>query len=111
MKVDKFFPEDFQYHQVCVLDNPNTVILPYFERATAFLHQAIANNGTCFVHCQRGVSRSASFVIAYLMKYFENGSMSAEQAIQFVKKKRKIVKPNSGFVLQLKKWEHERNIY
>ena len=101
VEVSKFFPQDFQYHQVCVLDTPQATILPYLERALDFMDAGIKSGG-CLVHCQRGVSRSASFVIAYLMK---TQRLCAEDAIKQVKQRRRIVKPNTGFVKQLKEWE------
>jgi len=46
------------------------------------------------VHCAAGVSRSASIVIAYLMKI---NHWTFENAYSFVKSKRKIIDPNFGF--------------
>ena len=46
------------------------------------------------LHCAAGVSRSASFTIAFLMK--EN-KLSYEDAKEFVKSKRKCILPNTGF--------------
>ena len=46
------------------------------------------------VHCQQGVSRSASIVIAFLIKKFK---VCYKDALDFVKKKRSIVNPNEGF--------------
>jgi len=53
------------------------------------------------VHCFAGHSRSASFVIAYLMKYYE---MTYDDALEFVQKKRETVSPNDGFVTQLRSY-------
>lgn len=50
----------------------------------------------------QGISRSASVVIAYLIK---NHGMSYEFAFAFVKKYRACIQPNSGFVKCLKEWE------
>jgi protein-tyrosine phosphatase len=54
------------------------------------------------VHCAAGVSRSASFVIAYLMRVEK---MKYVDAYQSVKTKRQIIRPNSGFVKQLREYE------
>jgi len=51
------------------------------------------------VHCAAGVSRSASFMIAFLMK---DQGIGYEESRKIVKSKRNIVNPNSGFVSQLK---------
>lgn len=52
----------------------------------------------------KGISRSVSVVIGYLMS---EKNMSYEEAIEYVKKKRPISDPNDGFVVQLKKFKEE----
>ncbi|RUS78626.1 hypothetical protein EGW08_013596, partial [Elysia chlorotica] len=49
-----------------------------------------------------GISRSASTVMAFLMK---DRRWSVEEAYKFVKSKRSIVKPNEGFKAQLHMYE------
>lgn len=56
-----------------------------------------------FVHCYAGVSRSATVVLAYLMK--EQG-LTLSAAFKFVKARRFIL-PNDGFKAQLRKFEEE----
>ena len=51
-------------------------------------------SGSVLVHCAAGVSRSASIVIAYLMRI--KGWTYAE-AFSYVKSKRFVICPNSGF--------------
>jgi predicted protein tyrosine phosphatase len=46
------------------------------------------------IHCTAGISRSATVVIAYLMKY---EGMTMTDAILFLKRKRCIINPNTGF--------------
>lgn len=54
------------------------------------------------MHCHAGVSRSATVMIAYLMT---KNQWSYEESLTFLKSKRKWVKPNPGFVEQLKAYE------
>jgi protein-tyrosine phosphatase len=49
-----------------------------------------------------GVSRSASIVIAYLMK---NRNLTFDSAYKFVKEKRTKIQPNPGFIAQLRAYE------
>jgi len=49
-----------------------------------------------------GVSRSATLVIAYLMRKYKCGY---EKAYNKVKDRRKIINPNAGFVMQLKQYD------
>ena len=58
------------------------------------------------VHCKEGVSRSASIVISYLMK---SRNMKLNETLEYVKNRREVVDPNSGFKEQLK--EFEKNGY
>jgi protein-tyrosine phosphatase len=50
------------------------------------------------VHCKKGISRSSSTVIAYVMKEY---GWPLERALQHVKDKRNCITPNSGFMEQL----------
>jgi protein-tyrosine phosphatase len=54
------------------------------------------------VHCQMGMSRSSSLVIAFLMKEY---GMDYHIAKKFAKDRRPIVQPNEGFERELKKFE------
>lgn len=56
-----------------------------------------------FVHCARGISRSATFVIAYLMK---SQHWTVNEAYAFLRRKRRVM-PNLGFMLCLGEWESE----
>lgn len=50
------------------------------------------------MHCYVGVSRSATIVLAYLMRLKE---LTYERALQFLKTKRPDVMPNVGFIQKL----------
>lgn len=51
-----------------------------------------------------GVSRSATLVIAYIMKKY---SMPLEQAKRLVEEKRPFINPNPGFIKQLELYDKE----
>lgn len=53
------------------------------------------------VHCAGGVSRSASFIIAYLMK---KENMTYLDAFAYVKQRRNVINPNPGFKTQLNEY-------
>lgn len=52
------------------------------------------NNNRVFVHCAMGVSRSATFVIMFIMKKYR---IPFEEALDFVRDRRNVVDPNEGF--------------
>lgn len=61
------------------------------------LHKPLCCVGKVFVHCARGVSRSAALVLAYLMI---RERLSLAEAAVAVRKHRNIL-PNPGFLSQL----------
>ena len=61
-----------------------------------FINNAHRNKRSVLVHCIQGISRSVSFVIAYLI--FMNG-FDYKKAENFVKSRRKIACPNNGFMV------------
>ena len=86
------------YLQVSVDDVPEERISKHFNRCTRFINHALAAGGVLLVHCYAGVSRSATVLIAYLMKMKQ---MTYPEALGCVYRSRPIVNPNIGFVLQL----------
>ncbi|XP_061586816.1 dual specificity protein phosphatase 26-like [Cololabis saira] len=68
-----------------------------FQAAVDFIHSALSRGGKVLVHCQVGVSRSATLVLAYLM--LKQG-LTLVEAICAVKDKRGVI-PNRGFLRQL----------
>jgi protein-tyrosine phosphatase len=56
------------------------------------------------VHSVAGVSRSVTLCVAYLVKH---NNMTANEAVEHIKTKRKCANPNSAFVSQLQYWKRE----
>jgi len=81
-------------------DNCTSQIKNYFEEINSFINE----NDCVLVHCYAGVSRSATAVLAYIMKH-EN--LSLTKALMFVKNKRHVICPNFSFMGQLKSYEME----
>jgi atypical dual specificity phosphatase len=70
----------------------------YFDEITELIHK----QNVVLVNCVAGISRSASFVIAYLMKYYE---MNLKNAFLYVKKRRNRICPNKKFMTYLYEYE------
>jgi len=89
------------YKLIPVMDDKREDILSYFEVCFEFIDQGRESGGV-LVHCQKGQSRSATVVVAYIMKTQKE---SLEKALQFVKERRKCIDPNPGFLTQLEAFE------
>ena len=114
-------------------DSVNTDLLSFMDQTTEFINEAIGANkkekdqlvraspvniaaaedkppivsdpeeeNRVLVHCLAGMSRSATIVIAYLLA---TTPMTTEEATEFVRSKRSIIRPNYGFTLQLEQYE------
>ena len=98
-----------KYNVLCldIIDNEKYVISDSkFHRSTAFINSAIKRKHNILVHCKMGISRSATIVTAYLIKYKK---MSVNDALLLVKKKHAPTFPNKGFLKQLIDWHKTVN--
>jgi hypothetical protein len=72
-------------------------------RLLAFVDEGVQRGERVLVHCYAGISRSATVVLAYLIKY---QGMSLREAWAHTQKRRPIINPNEGFQAHLKLFEH-----
>lgn len=101
-----FLQQDFQHLFLGVHDGMHHDIAGTFSQFFDFAEAATASdpNAKLFVHCEVGVSRSATLVVALLMK---TEGLSFFEAVCRVRSKRIQVLPNIGFASQLQRLEHE----
>ncbi|CAI4065644.1 hypothetical protein SUVZ_09G1830 [Saccharomyces uvarum] len=101
-------------------DDDVTDVLQYFDETNRFIDQCLFPNeieyspklvdfkkkpqrGAVFAHCQAGISRSVTFVVAYLMYRY---GLTLSMAMHAVKRKKANVEPNENFMEQLELFEH-----
>lgn len=96
--VPKYFPKEFEYKQIELIDDSSQIINIYFKEVIEYIESA----GKVYIHCIGGISRSASFVLAYLMW---KDKLSFDDANKLLKSKRKSININEGFEKQLKEFE------
>merc|ERR1712226_1378241 len=82
-------------------DSVDSKLLPFLDAAVDFVATA-TGKGACFVHCKGGKSRSASIVIAYLMKH---RGLTFDKAKEVVRHGRPDIQPNAGFEHELRTFE------
>ncbi|XP_078392014.1 dual specificity protein phosphatase 10-like [Cetorhinus maximus] len=95
-----------RYKRLPATDNSKQNLRQYFEEAFEFIEEAHRSGKGVLIHCQAGVSRSATLVIAYLMKHT---LMTMTDAYKYVKGKRPIISPNLNFMGQLLEFEMDLN--
>jgi protein-tyrosine phosphatase len=102
----EYLQQDFQHLFLGVHDgiqqNLEEKFSPFFDFATVAI--ASGPKSKLLVHCEVGVSRSPSLVIALLMK---TEDLSFFDAFRRVQSKRYKILPNIGFASQLQRLEHE----
>merc|ERR1719158_1710105 len=101
-EIDNFFPAVFKYLNIREWDVEETDLLKNWDETYNFIHGAKQMGGKVLVHCKMGISRSASTVCSFAMKYF---GWSLSRALSHTKERRGIINPNSGFREQLQIYE------
>lgn len=81
-------------------------IIDIFEKCNRVINSTREQNGQVFVHCNAGVSRSATIVAAYLIHLHK---ISHTDALDTVKQERPKVNPNKGFIKQLEEYASQIN--
>lgn len=95
---DNRFPSECTYCTYYLKDINSEEISLVFYRTIEWIHNAISRGGRVLVHCHQGISRSSTFISAYLMWRFK---ITFEAALERVRNVRPICNPNTGFTCQL----------
>ncbi|XP_068958465.1 dual specificity protein phosphatase 1 [Petaurus breviceps papuanus] len=98
------FEDHYQYKSIPVEDNHKADISSWFNEAIDFIDSIKNAGGRVFVHCQAGISRSATICLAYLMR---TNRVKLDEAFEFVKQRRSIISPNFSFMGQLLQFESQ----
>ncbi|KAJ9631223.1 hypothetical protein H2204_008308 [Knufia peltigerae] len=105
-RTPKVHPEDewkFVLKFLKLRDVGSDDLLEILGEACEFIRSSMKNNdGGILVHCAKGISRSASVVLAFIM---EDMCLDYDTALRYVRQSRSKVKPNPGFEAQLQLWE------
>jgi protein-tyrosine phosphatase len=108
LELPQRFPNAMKYARAEIEDFPDERLLDVLDEAIEFIRESISKKESVLVHCQLGVSRSASCVVGYLISHEK---MTLDDALQLVKEKRPVANPNFGFKEQLKFYiENDRMI-
>lgn len=88
----KFLDESKKCIRIPIEDNLEDIeiqnLYSYLSKITEYIHNNLRQGRRVFVHCFAGKQRSASVVIAYIMRYYK---LDLNKAIELVKSKRMII--------------------
>jgi len=89
-----------------IVDGLDADLRPVLRSAIPFL-EAVTGSSRVLVHCEQGVSRSVSVVVAFLMRQ----GMSLAAALEHVRACRPSARPNENFMRQLKLLETQSSAF
>lgn len=91
---------DFEY--IHIPWEHNSDIVPDLLRLCKLIDERVQDNKRVLIHCQCGVSRSASLVVAYGL--YKDPSLSVQEAYDTIKQKSKWIGPNMNLIMQLQEF-------
>ena len=97
------FSDKIQYLHLELEDKEDVFLKGRFDEAISFMSKAMESSSSrILVHCNLGISRSTTLILAYLMKTY---NATLYEAFKFLRHRRPIVCPNLGFLRQLIEYE------
>lgn len=94
-----------RHTQIPVEDIDYSNLRRHFDEVADRIAREARRGGKTVVHCMAGISRSATMVLAYLVKHH---GMSLSAAYEYVLSIRPCIHPNTGFWRQLIAYEEAR---
>lgn len=83
----------------------NTDIVPDLYGLVKVIDERVQQGKKVLIHCQCGVSRSASLIVAYGL--YKNPSITVQEAYDAVKRRSKWIGPNMSLIMQLQEFRSE----
>ncbi|CAF3828715.1 unnamed protein product [Rotaria sp. Silwood1] len=99
------FADKIKYLHIELEDNEDVLLKDRFDETIRFMNMAFQNpSNRILIHCNLGISRSSTLILAYLIKTY---NATLYEAYKFLRHRRPIVCPNMGFLHQLIEYEHD----
>lgn len=92
------------YYHIDIDDSRKENIALYFDEFNTLVDSAFLQKKNVLVHCQNGVSRSPTLILAYLI----HKGLTLKEGLQLLSRRSQYTHPNIGFCKQL--LEHEKLI-
>mmetsp|Transcript_27292 Transcript_27292/g.69430 ORF Transcript_27292/g.69430 Transcript_27292/m.69430 type:complete len:396 (-) Transcript_27292:180-1367(-) len=94
------FPNEFRYLRIALQDNSQSRCGRFLDPAADFVADAL-RTGAVLVHCKAGICRSATIIMAYLLKYRHSIAHDVGAALAVVRSARPCVNPRAEFIAAL----------
>lgn len=116
----EIFPNEFKFKAIHINDDPWVDIGKHFDESNTFIEDALSTPGSkVMIHCQRGVSRSVTLMMAYLLlKMNQSKQIPQDEVVKVIadvlsqiKEHRSIAEPNAGFLESLRVFIYRLNGY
>lgn len=99
------FSDKIKYLHLELEDKEDVLLKDRFDETIRFINLALEDpSNRVLVHCNLGISRSTTIILAYLMKIY---NATLYEAFKFLRHRRPIVCPNMGFLRQLTDYEYD----
>jgi protein-tyrosine phosphatase len=98
------FEDQIKYLHLPLPDTPTSDLFALFPQCIEFIGDAIKSGSSVLVHCNAGVSRSPTVVMAFVMHHQR---LSLRETVELVRSRRACAYPNYGFMAQLVRFEKE----
>jgi dual specificity phosphatase 12 len=112
IKASSFSQTNLCQYRIWIKDDEDEDISQYFDQTFIIIDAVLSSStSSILVHCRAGISRSASIVIAYLVRRFSDKFFSVRDVIQWIADEcGRTVDPNDGFRAQLERfyWKCQR---
>jgi protein-tyrosine phosphatase len=93
-----------RYMGLTIEDDPSFPIQYFFRQTNAFIYGARSQGLNVLVHCQAGISRSVTVLIAFLMSAI---GWPLGKSLQRIRELRPEANPNPGFMSALARYERQ----
>ena len=103
------FPSNVYPVHFVLEDHPNSNIKQCFYLGVGRILSARKDGRRVFVHCLAGISRSVTMLCAYYLYVGlpDNPRPDVKEVVKFIQSKRPFVRPNPGFLKQLREFYNE----
>ena len=100
------FADELTYHDYLLQDSQDFEIAVFFEEITGLIHYHLGRGESVFVHCQKGLSRAPTLVMAFLIRFH---GMDYDSALDLLRQKSDItsLNPNPNFSFSLVSYQQK----